>query len=75
MLVLTRKKGESIIISENIEIIILGVEGDTVKIGVNAPKDIEIHRKELYLAIQQSNEEASSGRDDLLRKISEWKKK
>ncbi|UYO05200.1 MULTISPECIES: carbon storage regulator CsrA [unclassified Paenibacillus] len=75
MLVLTRKKGESIVISENIEIIILGVEGDNVKIGVNAPKHIEIHRKELYLAIQQSNEEASSGRDELLRKISEWKKK
>lgn len=72
MLVLTRRKGESIIISENIEIRILGVDGDTVKIGVVAPKDIEIFRKEVYLAIKESNQEASSDRNELLRRISLW---
>lgn len=58
MLVLTRKKGEAIILNDNIEIVILGVEGDQVKLGINAPKNIEIHRKEVYLAIQKENVEA-----------------
>lgn len=75
MLVLTRKKGEAIIISENIEVTILGVEGDTVKLGIKAPKEIEIHRKEIYLAIQESNKEASSDRSALLRKMEGLKEK
>lgn len=59
MLVLSRKKGESIMIGDQIELVILGVEGDTVKVGVNAPKHIGVYRKEIYLAIRQSNQEAS----------------
>ncbi|WJH36314.1 carbon storage regulator CsrA [Paenibacillus sp. CC-CFT747] len=59
MLVLSRKKGESIMIGDGIELIVLGTEGDTVKIGINAPKQVEVYRKEVYLAIQQSNREAS----------------
>ena len=59
MLVLSRKKGESIVIDGNIEITVLGVEGDTVKIGINAPKSIDIFRKEVFDMIQQSNREAS----------------
>lgn len=58
MLVLTRKKGETIMIGDHIELTVLDVEGDTVKIGVGAPRDVEIHRKEVYLAIRQSNREA-----------------
>jgi len=58
MLVLARKKGESIVIGEGIEIIVLSTEGDTVKLGITAPKQIEIHRKEVYAAIQKSNEAA-----------------
>ncbi|MWV46609.1 carbon storage regulator CsrA [Paenibacillus sp. HJL G12] len=73
MLVLTRKKGEALVISENIELTILGIEGDTVKIGVSAPRDIEIYRKEIYLSIQESNSEATSEPQELLRKLSEWK--
>jgi carbon storage regulator len=47
MLVLGRRVGESIIIDENIEVVILGIEGSQVKVGINAPKDINIARKEL----------------------------
>lgn len=55
MLVLARKKGEAIILNDNIEVVILGIEGDQVKLGINAPKNIEVHRKEVYLAIQEEN--------------------
>ena len=58
MLVLARKKGESIVIGDGIEITVLSSEGDTVKLGVTAPKHVEIHRKEVYEAIQKSNEAA-----------------
>lgn len=60
MLVLGRKKGESIIIDDQIEITITAVEGDTVKLGINAPKHITIHRKEIYLEIQAENKLATS---------------
>ena len=60
MLVLGRKKGESIVIDDDIEIIVTSVEGETVKLGINAPKHITIHRKEVYLEIQEENKRASS---------------
>lgn len=56
MLVLTRKKGESIVIQNDIVVTVLSVEGDTVKIGISAPKDIDIYRKEVFEAIQQNNQ-------------------
>ncbi|MEO3947273.1 carbon storage regulator CsrA [Gorillibacterium sp. CAU 1737] len=59
MLVLARKKGESLIIGDNIEVVVLGTEGDTVRLGIKAPKEIQIHRQEVYKAIQESNQEAS----------------
>lgn len=59
MLVLTRKKGESIMIGDQIEIVILGTEGDTVKLGIQAPKQVQVYRREIYEAIQESNREAS----------------
>lgn len=58
MLVLTRKKGESIIIQDQIELTILSVEGDTVKVGIAAPKHVDIFRKEVYLSIQEANRES-----------------
>ncbi|WP_078431753.1 carbon storage regulator CsrA [Metabacillus halosaccharovorans] len=60
MLVLTRRISESIKVGEDIEITVLSVNGDQVKIGINAPKDIDVHRKEIYLSIQESNSEAAS---------------
>ena len=60
MLVLTRKLNESIQIGGNIEITVLSVQGDQIKLGIKAPKDIEVHRKEVYMSIQESNNEAAS---------------
>lgn len=59
MLVLSRKKGESIIINDNIELTVLSVEGDTVKIGISAPRNVDIYRKEIYEIIEQSNRDAA----------------
>jgi len=59
MLVLTRKKGETIMIGDHIELVVLGMEGDSVKLGISAPKHVQVFRKEIYDAIQQSNKEAS----------------
>lgn len=60
MLALSRKKNEAIIINNNVEVTILEVKGDQVKIGITAPKDVPIYRKEVYLQIQKANEEAVS---------------
>jgi carbon storage regulator len=65
MLVLTRKTGEAIQIGEDIEISVVSVKGDQVKLGINAPKNVEIHRKEIYLTTQEENAEASKGIDNL----------
>jgi len=60
MLVLTRKNGEVIKIGEDIEITVIASKGDQVKIGISAPKDIEIFRKEVYDQITQENRTASA---------------
>lgn len=60
MLILTRKKGETIVIDENIEVTILESSDGKVKIGIDAPKNIDIHRKEVYLSIQEENKNAKS---------------
>lgn len=60
MLVLGRKKGESIVIDDNIEITVTAIEGDMVRLGISAPKHITIHRKEVYLEIQEENKQATS---------------
>lgn len=52
MLVLTRRNNESIIISDNIVLTVLAVNGNQVKIGINAPKDIPVHREEIFKKIQ-----------------------
>ena len=58
MLALTRKKGESIVINNNLEISVLEIRGDQIKIGISAPKDVPIYRKEVYLQIQEETKEA-----------------
>jgi carbon storage regulator len=60
MLALTRKKGEALMVNNNVEITILEVRGDQVKIGIAAPKDVPIYRKEVYLQIQEENKASFS---------------
>ena len=59
MLALSRKKDEAIIINDNIEVKILEIKGDQIKIGVSAPKSVPIYRKEVFTQIQEANKEAS----------------
>ena len=67
MLALSRKKGEALVISNNIEVTILEIKGDQVKIGISAPREVPVYRKEIYLQIQDSNKAATdvSGMDAL----------
>ena len=58
MLALTRKKGEALVVNNNIEITVLEIRGDQIKIGIQAPKEVPIYRKEVYLQIQKENEAA-----------------
>ena len=60
MLALTRKKGESLVVNNNIEITILEIRGDQIKIGISAPKDVPIYRKEVFLQIQEENKKAAA---------------
>ena len=58
MLALSRKENESIMINNDIEVTILEIKGDQVKVGISAPKSVPVYRKELYLQIQEANKEA-----------------
>ncbi|MEN2768737.1 carbon storage regulator CsrA [Ornithinibacillus xuwenensis] len=71
MLVLTRKLNEAIQISDDIEIKVLAIEGDQIKLGIAAPKSIEIYRKEIYVDIQNQNSEAANVSADLLKLLNE----
>lgn len=63
MLALTRKVGESIVIGDNVEITVIAVTGDQIKLGIDAPRSVSIHRKEIYLQIQEENKAAASTSD------------
>lgn len=75
MLVLTRKPNESIQIGDDIEIKILAVDGDQIKIGIEAPRNVDIHRKEIYLAIQQENKKAAEAPISFLENLAKQIKK
>ena len=64
MLVLTRKVGQSIVIGDEIEIVILEVRGEQVRVGVRAPKTVTVHRKEIYEQIQTGNAESADVRPE-----------
>ncbi len=76
MLVLSRKKGQSIIIGDNIEITVVEIQGDTVRIGVNAPREVAVHRQEVFDQIAAENQQAqqSEGLQLKLRQLSELSK-
>ncbi|USK38615.1 carbon storage regulator CsrA [Cytobacillus firmus] len=75
MLVLTRRLKESIMVGDDIEISILSIEGDQVKLGISAPKNVDIHRKEIYLSIQQENSSATQTDANAIESLSSFFKK
>ena len=65
MLILTRKDNESLFIGDDIEVTILSVSGNQVRIGINAPKDIDVHREEVYRRIKSQSSTNSSSKSTL----------
>lgn len=65
MLALARKLNQSIIIGNNIEITLLEIKGDQIKVGINAPKSVPIYRKEIYEQIQEENKKAAQAKIDM----------
>ncbi|MAT50312.1 MAG: carbon storage regulator [Porticoccaceae bacterium] len=59
MLILTRRVGETLVVGDDITITVLGVKGNQVRLGVNAPKDVSVHREEIYQRIQQEKGEGN----------------
>lgn len=64
MLVLSRRKDETIVIGEDIRVTVVDIRGDTVRLGITAPKSIPVYRKEIYEAIQRENIEAAQAQTD-----------
>lgn len=63
MLILTRRVGETLMIGDEVTVTVLGVKGNQVRIGVNAPKDVAVHREEIYERIKQENSDSDSDSD------------
>ena len=74
MLILSRKSGESIVIAGNIHVKVMRVEGDVVKIGIEAPSSVPVHRQEVYEEIQRSNQAALAQQTMTLPKLTPPKK-
>jgi carbon storage regulator len=60
MLILTRRVGETIVIGDDVIVTVLGIKGNQVRIGINAPKDVTVHREEIYQRIQQEKNASST---------------
>lgn len=59
MLILTRRVGEKLVIGENVIVTVLGVKGNQIRIGIDAPSEVQVHREEIFKRIQQEREEFS----------------
>ncbi len=72
MLVLKRKLNESIMIGDDIEITIISTDKDGIRIGIEAPKELSIYRKEIYVEIQKTNQEASVNNKDKVKALNQF---
>ena len=63
MLILTRRVGETLMVGDDVTVTVLGVKGNQVRIGINAPKDVAVHRDEIYQRIRQEQEQGSVDED------------
>tara|TARA_B100000809_G_scaffold156385_1_gene153680 strand:+ start:144 stop:359 length:216 start_codon:yes stop_codon:yes gene_type:complete len=64
MLILTRRVGETLVIGDDVTVTVLGVRGNQVRLGVNAPKDVAVHREEIYQRIQNEKDAVNSAEND-----------
>jgi carbon storage regulator len=64
MLILTRRVGETLVIGDDVNVTVLGVRGNQVRLGVNAPKEVAVHREEIYQRIQKENDSENSSSDN-----------
>jgi carbon storage regulator len=64
MLVLTRRAGESVMIGDDVVITVLEARGDVIRLGIQAPRDVQVHREEVYRELQTANREAASPTED-----------
>lgn len=71
MLVLTRRANQSIMIGHEIVVTVLEVRGDQVRLGIKAPRSIDVHREEIFLQLQQANRDAVTSSNDVLETLSE----
>ncbi len=64
MLILTRRTGETLRLGDDITLTILGIKGNTVRVGISAPRDVAVHREEVYLRIKEEEENENKTKDD-----------
>lgn len=70
MLVLTRRAGESVMIGDDVVITVLEARGDVIRLGIQAPRDVRVHREEVYRELQAANLEAASPTDAVVEELS-----
>jgi carbon storage regulator len=71
MLVLTRRAGESVMIGDDVVITVLEARGDVIRLGIEAPRDVQVHREEVFRELQAANREAASPTEDAVRAVAE----
>lgn len=74
MLALSRKLGETIVIGDDVEITVLDIQRDQIKLGISAPRNISIHRKEIYLQIQEENKVATQTTEETAKQLKDFMK-